>query len=379
MTLRGMAGALFMRICGFFPIRSNKVVFTSYEGKSYSDNPKWISEALKEYGGVEQVWLLRKGNSHPEVRSVAWGSLAALYELATAKVWVDNCRKREWTHKRQGQYYIQTWHGGVRLKKVEADAESDLTPKYIEAAKHDSQMADLFLSECEWSSEKYRSSFWYDGEILNCGIPKSDLFFKERGSICRKVYEELGVSFNKKLLLYAPTFRSDKDMSCYNLDCSSLINQLTRSFGGEWVIVIRLHSNIEELQDRFEYSENIVNGTQYPDMNELLAAAECLITDYSSCLFDGLRVGAKVFIYAPDWERYIEQQRELYFDLRMLPAPFADSNEILMRKIETFSPELYEKERLSFLEQMNFFGTGHASETAARRILDVINGSFPYE
>ena len=89
----------------------------------------------------------------------------------TAKVWVDSNRKEGYIRKRKGQFYIQTWHGGVPLKKIEGDCEEYLGEVYIQRAKWDSAMTDLYLSNGGFCTDMYRRAFWYTGEILECGTP----------------------------------------------------------------------------------------------------------------------------------------------------------------------------------------------------------------
>src|SRR5690606_28368099 len=91
--------------------------------------------------------------------------------------------------KRKSQYYIQTWHSPLRLKKIEKDIENNLDESYIERAKIDSKMCDLMISGSDFSWNIYRNSFWYDGEILKCGTPRCDIFFTNNTYIIEKVYK----------------------------------------------------------------------------------------------------------------------------------------------------------------------------------------------
>ena len=106
-------------ICRVIPIKQNKIVVSSYDGKGYGDHGKYICNALLAQGAdVDIVWLSGNPNDvfPTGIRPVKFKSLRSIYEQATAKVWIDNKRKKHYVRKRKGQYYIQIWHGGLGLK-----------------------------------------------------------------------------------------------------------------------------------------------------------------------------------------------------------------------------------------------------------------------
>ena len=155
-----------------FPIEKNKIMFTSYYGADYGDNGKYIiEELLRRNEDLQIVWLLKKelmDNNHlPEgVHPVEHRSVASVKELQTAAVWIDNARKT-YGIKRKGQLYIQTWHGGPGVKRIEKDVESELEKRYVRKAKQDSKMCDIILSNSDFMTNIYANVFWYDG-ILFC-------------------------------------------------------------------------------------------------------------------------------------------------------------------------------------------------------------------
>ena len=161
-------------IIGFYllriiPIKKNKIVISSFSGKGYgSEGSAICNELLKKKYKFDIVWLCDdvKSSFPAGIRAVRFNTLNSMYELATAKVWIDNRRKDMFIRKRRNQYYIQAWHGNVCIKKVEKDADS-LPKSYIEKAKSDSKMADIFVSGSKWRDANYRNAFWYDGEIVH--------------------------------------------------------------------------------------------------------------------------------------------------------------------------------------------------------------------
>lgn len=371
---RGFFGKILMYMCWIIPIKQKKLVFTSYYGKYFNDSPKQIFMAMQEkHLELDYVWLMENDKeSITGARVVKAGSVRSLYELATAGVWIDNCRKREWMVKKKSQFYVQTWHGGLALKKIEKDVESSLTKKYLKCALNDSRMADLFVSGCKWSTEKYKSAFWYNGEILEVGLPRSDIFYREKDSVENKVKSFYNLNKNDKLILYAPTFRADGNVKCYLMDYERIIREVSARFGSEWKVLVRLHPNVVEKQNMINYSQIILNGSQYQDIEELIVASDILITDYSSCAFDAMEAKKKVFLYATDIKSYMKD-RGTYFDLFMLPFSIAQNEDELIYNIRKFNEDGYNAAVKKFIEKQGLFNNAYSADKVAEYVLEKID------
>src|SRR5690625_1884054 len=155
--------------CRILPIKQNKILLFSYYGAQYGCNPKYISEYLVEHSQpntFDIVWAFQDPSSKKminyTIRKVRMMSLKYFYELCTAKVIITNFRTTDFFVKRKKQYYIQTWHSSLRLKKIEKDVGDVLPASYIELAKKDSEKCDLLLSGCQFSTNIFKNSFWYD-------------------------------------------------------------------------------------------------------------------------------------------------------------------------------------------------------------------------
>ena len=308
-----------------------------------------------------------------EIKPVKYNSVAYIYELVTSKVWIDNCRKNISVRKRKNQFYIQTWHGGVALKRVEADVEHSLNEVYVMHAKHDSRLADVFISNGRFCSEIYRRAFWYSGEIKEFGSPRCDILFNNSSQLNEKVKQHFRLQPEMRLALYAPTFRADKEIKIYDLDCHGIIDALQKKFGGKWIILVRLHPIIANKSGRLLYSERVVNASDYPDMYELLAVSDVLITDYSSSMFEAILADKPVFLYATDINDYV-QDRGFYFDLRDLPFPLAENNDQMIKIIERFDAGLYQSEIQQFRNALGLVDDGKASHKVAQLIKQVVEG-----
>lgn len=377
LIMRKFLNGNYLYILWLLPIQKNKVVICNFYGKGYGDNSKYIAEELlKQNSKHEIVWLLKSGEDsssfHSNIRIVKYATFRALYELATAKVWIDNCRKEFFPPKRKSQKYIQTWHSPLRLKKIEKDAINHLSFGYIEKAKKDSQMCDLMISGCDTSTKIYKDSFWYDGDILQCGTPRCDIFFNNQ--IDKKdILKKLNIKNDEvNILLYAPTFRSDGNFSPYISEYDDLLAILNKRFGGDWVILVRFHPNLSNTSLDFQENNKVLNVTNYNDMQELLYISDILITDYSSCMFD-IAIAKKIcFLYGSDVEKYLSEERELYFDLNDLPFDFFDEKENLLKAISNFDNVLYESKLNKFYDEMNFYEQGKASSILSTIITQYI-------
>lgn len=373
---RAAASGAVWSLCQLLPIQENKVVFSSFGGKGFGDNPKAIAQALlKCDAGLDLVWLTRdKDTPLPQgIRPCPFGTPQAVRELSTAKVWVDNSRNGA-HYKRKGQYYLQTWHG-FALKHIERAAQDQLPEAYIAQCKKDSSFIDLIVSNSRFMTRVYREDFWYNGEIAEFGSPRNDLFFHPDPALHSRLREFFGLPQDQKLLLYAPTFRADNSTDAYALNAAAVLNACEARFGGSWSVLIRLHPNIANLSaGLFPYDgRHILDATSYPDMQELLCAIDLFVTDFSSSMFDYALQEKPCIQFATDIESY-KNDRNFYFPLDSLPFPLARSNAELCQIISAYKPEAYQKRWNTFTQTNGFCEDGKASQRCAQWVLDRMNG-----
>ncbi len=351
-----------------FPVQENKVVCCTAKGKRYGDNPMYITdELLKRNSNYKIVWLLA-GNVDekiPEkIKRVKNSTLAQIYELMTAAIWIDSNTKMYGILKRKNQLYIQTWHGSYGLKKMYGDAPDKFSFIDKTIIGYNSRIADIYVSNSKMLTQIFRRAFWYQGKILECGSPRNDIFWVDNAPYIEKVRKHFGIE-QKKILLYAPTFRKNYNTDIYRMDYHKLAKAVEKRFGGEWVILIRLHpNNMEDASNFLEYDEVVMNATEYSVMQELLVASDILVTDYSSCMFDFVTKKKKCFLYAPDIEQY-KKERDVYFELHELPFPYAENDEQLEKVILEFEQLKYEKELEKLFMRVGLRETGYASKIVA--------------
>ncbi len=365
-------GSIPYYVLRIFPIKKNKIVMTSFHGK-YGGDPKYLSEALIDCEcTTDIVWLLKEPEQCEsyDVRKVRYGSLRAIYELVTAKIWVDDCRKGGHVRKRIGQFYIGTGHGGIPMKKIEKDAGDKLPLAYMLMAKNDSDMTDMKPSNSQWRNDMLRRAFWYSGEIFNCGLPRVERLIKKCSDMKTYIKRKYSLNDEMHIYLYAPTFREVGDATVYNLDYARVGKALEEKFGGHWIGLRKLHPNIKEYEIVNE-SNVVLDVTDYPDLEDLLMASEVLITDYSSCIFETFFLNIPAFIFATDIKEYLEKERGLYWDINNLPFPKATTNDDLVDLIKKYDLVDYNAKLKNFEKELGFFDDQtHATELLVKRIVE---------
>lgn len=373
-SLKDIPLILLCYIFRIFPIDRNKIVFSSFYGAQYNAQPKCISDYLinTHPSSIKIVWILdSKIQCCNEIKVVRSRSIKSIYELMTACAWVDNCRKPYWIKKKKKQLYIQTWHGPVCLKAVERDAKETLLPYYIQSAIQDSVNADYIVAECEWRKKNIINSFWYSGPIIEGQFKELGISADEEA--IARVREFYNLSYDVKLVVYLPTFRKDGSVHNYLLDYSSLLNALNEKKAGNWKVIVRLHPNVAKKANCVEYNDMVLDGTQYPNSNDLISTADYVITDYSGCIFDGFIAKKKVILYAQDYDEYIKNDRDIYFPLDKLPSPLAKNPAELIAIINEFDETVYEEKRDNFIKQLGFY-CSEAADQCGEIIINHIHG-----
>lgn len=286
------------------------------------------------------------------------------FYLATAKFIISNVRLgKQGLHlyKKKGQKYIMTWHSSMGVKKIEKDA--NMETEYKKIAKSDSKMCDLILSGCKFRTNIIKNSFWYNGEILEKGTPRNDVLFYEYNDLKEKIYTRYSIPKSNKILLYAPTFRDNYQLEYYKLNWTDVIRILKLKYDNNYTVLIRLHPTFLSYKHSFHLpncKENILDVTDYEDMQELLCISDILVTDYSSSIFDFAILKRPVFIFAADYHTY---NRGTYLDLEKLPFPFAITNSELLENIARFDSAEYIKQLKKFNNDViGTFEEGRASK-----------------
>lgn len=366
-------------------IVKNRIVFNNFAGNGYGCNPKYIAEEiLRRKLPYELIWLSDNKSAHRKdipagikIQKFGKSSIPILY---SAKVFISNIHanyflRHGWI-KGENQKYIQTWHGSLGIKKLDFSVKN-LNPFFsdekTQVYKCDMQNIDFLLSNSTFEEDVFKEGLLWDKVCFRVGHPRNDIFFKtdeELDNIRQKVFSEVGISGNKKILLYAPSYRDDYNLDVYVLNYQELRKLLNEKSNDEWVILVRFHRNLlRKLKENNVNvdSADVIDVTSYPDIQELLVAADIGITDYSSWIFDFMLSRKPGFIFATDIEKY-NNDRGFYYPLETTPFPIATDMNQLVDNIINFDMEKYRFEVDQFLASKGCMEDGHASE----RVVDLI-------
>lgn len=361
-------------------VRNNKIVFTSVV--DYSGNGRAIADNLaKLEKNIDMVWIVKgKGENIPSyIRAVQYEDrIHAVHEMETARVLIDdNCALPQWFKKREGQIYIQVKHwGSLVLKYFSRDEgvfRGDL--QQIRMHERDGEMMDYVITGSDLDTKTCLSGFAFSKEVWQIGSPRSDVFFRPDEAI-KRVHSHYCMQDEKKALLYAPTFRYSKlkpEATFVDMDYELIKDSLEKRFGGEWVILLRLHPAVAKESSKIIHPEYVIDVSGYQESTDLVAAADAMVTDYSSMMFDSALMKKPVFLYVPDREDYVAKQRALHLSFDELPFSFAESNNELGEDILKFNKKEYIEKLCLFIEKYNVCDDGNAGIRAAERIVRLID------
>lgn len=385
-------------LCRLFPVKKNKIVLWTFEGTGgFGCSPRYIAEELlyqKKEGknSYELYWIVADMKKEiPEgIRKIRDTHLNRAYHMTTARFWIGNTRTFYGTRKRKGTTYIQTWHGSLSLKPIGLYRGERFSRIAYIVSKADSDLIDVVLSGSEYCTKMWPKGLIYRGKIESVGTPRNDVLINKVKEKHIQLRKEYGLPQNAKIVIYAPTFRGGSQGTkrsisegAISIDFKRVIETLEKRFGGVWYVFLRLHPQLAVFMEKMtisnegEAADDVLKGrlidvTQRPDMNEIMAATDAIITDYSTCLFEGFLSGQPGFIYADDWDEYVKDRGELMFSTNEIPFTVARDNEELSLNILKFDLEDYKSASKKFKLNMGCFEDGNAS----RRVVEMIESFY---
>lgn len=354
-----------LKVLSIGKYHTDRVVFFSYFGKQYSCNPKYISEYLEKNQLVSEiVWAFEKPEDFTYlttrgIKTISYGTLGFIRTCLMSKYIITNSEIPLWLPIMKRQVYINTWHGGGAYKRVGGAYEKENAGKQKRSAIARKNPCTYVSSSEIFSEMTIRKSFEHTGKIIKSGMPRNDLLInRNREELHKAIRKMYHIPQNHKILLYAPTYRETKCASEYDMDCRALKKTLTEKFGGEWTILYRMHYFI---MDQLPKSEEYVDVSMHPDMQELLYVADLLITDYSSSMWDFSLTGKPCLLYATDLDQY-DLERGFYTNIHTWPFPLSESETELYRTILDFNQEEYQKAVKQYLKDSGSYEKGTATE-----------------
>ncbi|WP_306319624.1 MULTISPECIES: bifunctional glycosyltransferase family 2 protein/CDP-glycerol:glycerophosphate glycerophosphotransferase [unclassified Streptomyces] len=355
------------------PLDHNLAVFSSYWSRGVTGNPAAIAERLAQLAPhIRHIWLTRPDCAHripSGTEHVMVGSHAYWSAMARAKYFVNDVNFADSVVKRAGQIHLQTHHGtplktmGLDQRRYPASTHMDFETLLKRCDRWDYGISSNTHSTAVWE-RAYPSAH----TTLETGYPRNDALARAGATEVDRARSELGLTEGVTALLYMPTHREYEGTFVPRLD----LTHLAETLGPDTVLLVRGHYFYDSAPQSGQlWSEGrIKDVSAHPQVETLYLAADALITDYSSAMFDYAVLDRPIVIYADDWETY-RAVRGTYFDLlHEPPGPVArtqDDLEHLLTEGIWNSPESTSL-RAQFRHRFCQFDDGHAAERVVRRV-----------
>lgn len=348
-----------------FPVKENRIAFISMHNENFKDSLGCIYEEIKKENRYDTVLITREDLSVRKPIKVLSFFLIKPRLLATSKyVFLnDNFMPMGNLKFRWETVITQLWHGEGAFKKfgLHIPQPEDLRKREIAA---NSKLTYVVCSS-EGVRDIYAEAFGIDRErVLPLGAPRLDYLMdsESRDKAKKKILALYPNAKDKKIILYAPTFRDDAERDRRLLDTFS-DERLLSDLGEDYFLFVRLHPQVHTASADFKLAADV---TDYEDVRELVLASDILITDYSSICMDFCVLGKKTVFYCPDLDWYRER-RDFYFDYEALvPGEVCKSSDNLAEAVK--AP--FDEERNRKFKEMNFdFTDKKNTERVIKRII----------
>ena len=368
------------------------VYFQTFSGRGYSDSPKAVYEYMlqaPEYSEYRFVWCFKEPDKYkdiPELQSnrtefVTFRTRKDNKALRKAKYWITNYRMLSHQCPRKGQIYVQCWHG-TPLKRLgydiqEGDNVMNSLSEVREKYRTDAKKFSYILSPTPLASEKFATAWnlintGQTDKILEIGYPRNDRLVRSNERDRLEIQKLLGLPEDKKVILYAPTWRDNQHTSGegYTYKTEVDFDKLHRELGENYVILFRAHYLVANSFDFARYEGFVKDVSSYSDINDLYIASDLLITDYSSVFFDYANLIKPIIFYMYDLDYYAGELRGFYLGLDELPGPIVkDEDKLIEAVLETENWKASEK-YIEFHEKFNPLDDGKVSKRLVTRIIE---------
>ena len=351
------------------PIRDDVVLFESWHGR-YSDSPRAISEELHRRGApVRHVWVVDDPADAPAwAEAVGPDSSRYLTAMGRARFIVTNNTLPGYFRKKRGATYLQTWHG-TPLKRIGFDLRNlpfTGATKSFDSLRRDVATWDALVSQNRFSTEVLRKAFEFEGEIHETGYPHNDVLRRPEGdAVRRELRQRLGIADGVRAVLYAPTWRDTPTFST-----ELRFDVLADALGDDHALLLRAHPLVASTVGVAD-SQRVRNVSAHPDVRDLYLAADVLVTDYSSAMFDFAVTRKPMLFYTYDLASYSTDLRGFYFDFEAsAPGPLLQTTDQLLDALR--APDAVRREYAAaydaFVERFCHLDDGNASQRIVDRV-----------
>lgn len=335
-------GSFLIRVLGVLTkIDDKSILFVSFGGKKLDDSPKAIYEEMlkqEKFKDFKFYWAFVNPEDFeiPKGEKIKIDTFKYYWVAQKAKFWITNAAiERGLNFKKKSTFYINTWHG-TPLKKIGKD-ENSISEKSGLGSKNIATQ-DVILAQSEYDAKIFSNIFDLDiSKIVMCDLPRNDELTSHTNEKRVHVRKKIGIGDDKKVILYAPTYREyerDEKNNCY-LKPPIDFSKWKEVLGENYIVLFRAHYEVVKVLNINE-SEFLKNVSNYPNLNELMIISDMLVSDYSSIFFDYSILEKPMYCFGYDLEVYSEK-RGLYLDLeKALPCKVSKTEEELLNEILNF-------------------------------------------
>ena len=292
----------------------NLILINSYGGKKYDDSPKVLYEAMQRdtrFNNYKIVWAFHEPEKFeiPGAQKIKTDTLEYFKTALAARCWITNSAiERGLNFKGKKTFYFNTWHGSP-IKKMGADILK--SPSKVKSN------VDMMTAQSDFEADIFSRVFNIPREnFLLCGLPRNDVLVKYTENQRKSILKKLGLPENKRVILYAPTFREYERDSMQNCVLAPPMNikKWHEELSEDYVLLFRAHYEVGKVMNVTD-DDFVKNMTSYPNLNDLMIASDILISDYSSIFFDFSVMDKVMLHFTYDYETY-SSKRGMYFDIR---------------------------------------------------------------
>lgn len=349
-----MTFSLLLKIIGMF-IKTDKktILFNSYGGKKFDDSPKIIYEYMikqKQYNDYKFYWSFDTPDdiAIPKGEKLKNNSLRFFLVALKAKYWITNSGiERGLKFKKKSTIYVNTWHGSP-IKHIGLDENKSKVQ--LKTSK-----PDYFFVQSQYDYNILKRVFnLSDSNMVPVGLPRNDILSTYDENDVNSIKNKLNIPLEKKVILYAPTFREyTRDSEGCFLKPPINFEKWKKELSDEYIVLFRAHYEVVKLIN-FEETNFVKNFSDYKNLNDLLIISDILISDYSSIIFDYSITEKPIYNYVYDFDEYYEK-RGLYFNIKeKMPNNCFENEEEMIKKIKNIDfdeeREITKKFRSEFVE-----------------------------
>lgn len=367
------ASRLCLRLVHIVPVKKNRIYLSADRGSGIRCNPMYIYRSMrKKYPGeFEYIWQFDGKSVESDTIYIKPGSIKDIFYMLTSKVLISNDGFGSFIPKRKNQVFINTWHGGGAYKKTGVNFVTDQHPADLKINQICGKQTDMFLSSSRKFSEVMsKAKMVPKKRFVECGMPRNDFLINGTDEdISGKVKKYFHLDPDVKIVLFAPTYRGEEQTAEFHseLDTEACLKALQEKFGGEWVFLMRKHHFVKNTK-----FDGCINASDYPDMQELLYAADAFITDYSSTIWDYSLMFKPGFLFVPDLAQY-SKERSFYTDPETWAFPLAETNDQMVTLIREYDAEKSKEKIKKHHKLLGYKESGHSADWMAEKIMAIIS------